>query len=488
MPPASAVPPADEPLTDSLDQLDQLPPEESVSVALGADLARPRETNRRPPADATAQSPAARDDLPAGPTMDNNAAATQRSVPAAQSEPKPPQRPEVLVVGDYDPQSPWDKGQFCANLQAACRRAMISPAVKTIELRYDGYRQESESPFTLANPRLTIRAAEGYVPMVRFQPDLATLAMSSFSMIRIVGGRLRIEGVQFELDVPAEPELRCQLFQLEQVEELELERCFVTIRDCAAVPGSYAGSNAFLQRERAAAIDLQVPPGSESMMDQADGSLDAWSVINLLNCVIRGEATVVRALQAVPFRLKWANGLLATSSRMLSIGAARSDPEQQQSHIRVDLQHVTAVVQQGLCRVQADDDALGFIMTTDLNCSQCIFVTGPDVPLIEHIATVESDPAELDSLLLFSGERNFYENVKICWSRKVRVRHLDDQQQEDQLDAEDWKSREKLAKWDKVQWRRRPPGDQRPDAPAHARRLLPGEPTGQPRRRVRRGP
>jgi len=205
-------------------------------------------------------------------------------------------------------------------------------------------------------------------------------------------------------------------------------------------------------------IDLHTSPDSDSMMDDGDGSIDGWTVINLWNCVIRGETTVVRAAEAIPFRLKWVNGLLAASGRMLDIGGTSSDPDEAQDHIRIDLEHVTAVVEQGLCRVRTDDDRSPFMMTVDINSSQCIFVTARGVPLIEHIATVENGPMELDSRFFFSGQRNFYENVDVCWSRKVRIRYLDGEQEQEDLDVEEWKElwKEKLAKWNKVKWLRLP--------------------------------
>ena len=85
-------------------------------------------------------------------------------------------------------------------------------------------------------------------------------------------------------------------------------------------------------------------------------------------------------------------------------------------------------------------------------------MTLPDVPLIEHIGTVEIEPMEMDSRLLFDGTRNFYENVEICWRRKVRIHYLDGEHQQEDLDAEEWKGRwkENLPLWNKVKWKQRP--------------------------------
>jgi hypothetical protein len=78
--------------------------------------------------------------------------------------------------------------------------------------------------------------------------------------------------------------------------------------------------------------------------------------------------------------------------------------------------------------------------------------------LIEHTATVEQQANELENRFFFSGQRNFYEGVDVCWRQTVRVRLLDGQQQQNDLDAEEWKLmwREALAKWNKVVWNGRP--------------------------------
>jgi serine/threonine-protein kinase len=404
-----------------------------------------------PPVDRSAASPVAQ-------TFDRS---PPEAPPAGRAEPPLPaaSRRDLLIVGPYREPSAWDKSLFCESLEAACRKAMALPEIRVIELRYNGYRNEPDKPFTLANPDLTIRAADGFTPVVHFRPEPARPAMFPSSMIRVVGGKLRLDGVELELDVPVDSQVRWQLLELQQVEQLELDRCVLTVRDPAVRRSS---DPAVPDPRRVAVIDLEVPPGSDSMMDRQDEAMGGWSVLALRSCVVRGEATMVRCEEAVPFRLNWKNGLLATSERMLFIGGTQSDPEEKDEHIRVELQHVTAVMDRGLCRIDSDDEMFPFMMTVDITSSQCIFMVAPLAPLIEQIGTVQSDPAELDSGLLFSGGWNFYEDVEVYLSKKACIRSHDQSAQPEYvsqvLEAEDWKQRwrETLAKSNKVAWRRLP--------------------------------
>ena len=367
----------------------------------------------------------------------------------------------MLIVGDYDPGLGLEKSHFCESLGAAIRKAAMSSDVKSIELRFNGYRDKPEEPFTVAISELTVRPAAGYVPIVRFEPSQDAGMMSATTMMRFVGGRLRLEDIQFELDVPTGSEAEWALLQIEHMEELACEGCVMTVRSPYDVSHSAAAAGgSFINRDRVAVIDIQVPLGRDSMMDEDTEFMDPLTVIDMVDCVVRGEANLLRAEEALPFRFRWENGLLATSEHLLALGGMRQHPDESEGNIQIDLVQVTVFARRGLCAVNTDDQMYRHMMPVDINCSQCILSTETGAPLVEQVGPAEQTIAQLAERLTFGGERNFYENVGVFWRIKARLPLPVDGQyyRVKVFDAEDWRHRwrEKLSQVNRVEWRHLP--------------------------------
>ena len=119
-------------------------------------------------------------------------------------------------------------------------------------------------------------------------------------------------------------------------------------------------------------------------------------------------------------------------------------------HIRLDLEHVTAIVDKGLCSVSTNGGA-HYPLTLDIRCESCILMTQLGAPLVSQSGDLSVD--ELQSLLLYSGLRNFYEGGNTFW-------HIDAwaYDEEVEFDFEQWRSHwtseEKRPSWGLVVWNR----------------------------------
>ena len=138
-------------------------------------------------------------------------------------------RTGILVVNDQ----PNGENQY-TTLAAACTAANSGDV---IELRYSGRREASpETPIRLANTRLTIRAGEGFHPVIVFRPSPEDKDPVKFprSMFTLTGGELTLFGVAIELTVPrgVAPE-SWSLFEPGQGETVRLKRCLLTIRNAS---------------------------------------------------------------------------------------------------------------------------------------------------------------------------------------------------------------------------------------------------------------
>jgi serine/threonine protein kinase len=366
--------------------------------------------------------------------------ATIPAPPLARKLPEP--RDGVLVVCD----NADEIGRY-TTLRAACFAAKNGDVV---ELCYDGER--FERPLVLNNLKLTVRAGEGYRPAIRFRPAEAAIPNLPHMMAAVVGGRLTMVGLEIGFDVPSPqdfPADRWSLFELQQAEYLGLERCVITINNASADGKAY--------HPNVALLGTSLPPGAPAAMNMpmstegaapmpAPNAADVW----LEHCVVRGEASLLRAAELQPISLHWNDGLLAVSESVLvAVGGAMQPKE---IDVRVELNHVTAAVAGPFAQIHDDFDA-PFLPTITMTCSDSILYSVAGAPLVDY----DGIDVRTDFLKTFqwTGERVFYEGFKpeAFW----RLASGDDVAQ--LLSFDDWKAqwgpqRELQSVWRDVRWKR----------------------------------
>ena len=222
-----------------------------------------------------------------------------------------------------------ERRQF-PSLKAACAVARNNDV---IELAYTGTRDEE--PFELANLKLTIRAGEGFRPVVAFRPERLGLSGFARSMITISGGRLTLLNVGLLLDVPRDATAEgWSLVETRQAEQLRLEGCTLTVRN--------AGTNGDAFHDRVSFFDIKAAPGVDTMMNMADTPPIHPVDLELQNCIVRGEAIFVHSPDAQPVTIDWDNGLLATTEQMfLAEGAATTLPSSER--VEIHFNHLTVI-------------------------------------------------------------------------------------------------------------------------------------------------
>jgi eukaryotic-like serine/threonine-protein kinase len=133
----------------------------------------------------------------------------------------------VVVLADT-PAPPEPRVEYAATLAEACIRA-AELGINEIELRYSGPRLAQQ--LEIAQPRLTIRAAAGYRPIMLFRPQVR----GPHHMIRLSGGsagHLVIEGVEMRMELPADPPADgWSLIAMSTGQSLELTDSVLTVKD-----------------------------------------------------------------------------------------------------------------------------------------------------------------------------------------------------------------------------------------------------------------
>jgi serine/threonine-protein kinase len=340
-------------------------------------------------------------------------------------------------------------------LRAACSAAKSGDV---IELRYNGRREER--PMQLSNRRFTIRAGEGFQPVVVFRPDESDPLRYPRSMFGINGGKLSLVNVAIELLVPPPgevPAMYWDVIEAERCESLELHRCSLTVRNAVGMVA---------QHPEVAFFHVRAALGFDSMMAGDEAMPDEMVDIDLENCIIRGEAVLLRVDDVEGVALTWDNGFLATTERLVTVvggvAAPRSD-----HHVRVVLRHITANLGAGLCQM-VDSPDKPFLPLLDVQCSDSILTGSPAASLIDQQGIDE--PAAFRNYVTWNADRNFYNgfDAAALW----RIEDPTDDRGVQRFGRTDWDAywgelHEVLPEWNDVQWRHtpvvKPASDRTPD-------------------------
>jgi hypothetical protein len=267
-------------------------------------------------------------------------------------------------------------------------------------------------------------------------------------MLTVVGGQLTLDRVNLEVDIPARLDPPSwSLFETQRARSLQLDRCWLTIRNATPQRTSQHPSVAF--------FDIKAPPDTGAMA--MDGATAEHSVnIDLRSCIVRGEATLLRCEDLQPLRFDWDNGLLATSERLL-VAKGGEMANRPNGQISIDLRHVTAHVRSGLCLINKNEGSPPLLFTT-LHCSDSILLGNGDAPLVEQFGTDSVD--DFQSKFEWAGSRYFYAGFSTFWKISSFASALPGQDPV-QRSFEEWQKhwgegQENPQRWSQVVWKQLP--------------------------------
>lgn len=280
----------------------------------------------------------------------------------------PPVGRTPLVVGEGRP----DETVF-ATLDEACRAARDGDV---IELRFTGLRQHET--MVLDRLRLTIRAGQGYFPVVALRsPQTAaapeTVRFPSESLFALHDGELVLENVALQLDRPSESATsRRELLRLTGDCRLTLRQCWMTLGGDARSATSGDVAAAIRVAGRPTAASASPPAASGSHAD-----------IVLRNSVCRGRGSFLCLHGAAAVSCEWENGLAAMSQSLL-LAQADGQPIPPEASVRLETSRLTVLVGGPLCQlVGSRDRSIG--LPVQLRPSACVFAGSGGRPLIEQV-------------------------------------------------------------------------------------------------------
>jgi eukaryotic-like serine/threonine-protein kinase len=320
------------------------------------------------------------------------------------TEPETITTPRRVVVG-LDIEDPPADALVASSLATAVQKAAEHPSVTTIELRFND--EMLESPFQIvAKSPLLIRGAPGYRPVIRFQPDLGGYGTTR-RMLELSGSETVWQDVHFRLQLPTEPSEGWALFGLRGIEELEFIRCTMTLQNMDENGIEWPSGAVFFHFD-APQVSSRMDMGMD--MDDMDPGMNPMPspreppTLQLIDCAIRGQASFVRSDIAFPLNIIWRQGLLACNERFFQLGGA-ADASAWDAQIRIELENVTAIVEEGFGLMTLDGRG-PLLIDLEMILHDCIVAMNHDAPFLEHRGT--GSPDRVERSVIFRGARNAY--------------------------------------------------------------------------------
>ncbi len=354
------------------------------------------------------------------------------------ARPNPVMAARRVIVDDSPSLLPSDGELVVGNLTEACRVALQNLGIDTIEVRQNGRIELGPLLLRLEGRSLRLVAGTGYAPILSFRTGLSVTDYDREGMIRVQGGRLTIQGLHLEMTVPDDTlDGEWSLFELEDNEATSIRQSTITIHN------SYGGRYSNLDN---VAVFHLVPPDRNQMLDPDMGQPRATTKIELADCVVRCEATLLRSKETAPLNLTWTNGLLVTSETLARLGG-RGDIPRAGEQVSLNLQQVTAVVDQGLAELTSSA-ARPNLLPVHIVSQDCIWVTQRWSPLITQ--TGPHSLADWMNQLHYQGNHNAYEGMDSLW--KINSQ---DGSPPESFDFERWQAHwnETGPIWQQVRWR-----------------------------------
>ena len=281
-----------------------------------------------------------------------------------------------------------------------------------IELHFDGRSPgfEASEPLVIDDKSVTIRAGtapsgEPYRPLVEFVGDPRVIRPPY--MIAVTGdeGCLLLEGVELRVTVTGEApgaSGQWELFSIPAAEEVRLRNVAITLVNVDGWP--------------LAAFGLRPPEDVsreayeiKGMMDEsrADGFL-----VELENCLVRGEADLIAIGHTLPGRISMRDSAFALETALLNVtGGLKKPPAGDSVDVRID--HVTAVTGGAVLQL-ALDRLPRHAPTIRVEASNSVFASASEGQLV--LMTGSASLSTFEQSLSWNGRNNVFDGFSQFWS------------------------------------------------------------------------
>jgi serine/threonine-protein kinase len=263
-----------------------------------------------------------------------------------------------------------------------------------IVLDFSGPR--TEKPLRLSQSNVTIRAANGQTPLIEFSPT-----DSHTNMISLQNAQVQLLNVQFSMNIPNDAAgSHYSLFGLSQTSQLSLNRVVATISN-----PSGSASTSFIDSTHGFGEmpDMEMPGQEVDVLD-----------VEISESIIRGDGVLAHVGFEKELDLTLQHSAIAISDDMFKFSTHTTSMLDAQLALRVDLNHVTAIVDGSIIRF-AGPAKIENSSKVEWTSRNSVFTSISQSPFVLCDDNVAGEDARR-LLSLVTSERNYYNQYEVFWS------------------------------------------------------------------------
>ena len=278
-------------------------------------------------------------------------------------------------------------------LEAACAAAEDG---STIELQFSN--KLVEKSFRVTRKNLTIRAARGHTPTIEFVPSEIDSTDSTARMITLSAGPLRLVNVNLQMTIPARPSAeRYSLFGTSRPGLLSMDRVAITVVNPANAPASILDVASDFAR-----MPADMPTTPVSVQAEELG-------IQATDCVFRGQSNLATIAWPGQVNFSMDNCVAGLNGDFLQVQPLATSGRPQ---VDLTVEHLSARLSGSFLRLMGP-------VAVDVPAIECrvrnsIISSTESSPLVISEVGIAAEDAR--RMLVWRGERNFFDTVPVFWS------------------------------------------------------------------------
>lgn len=329
-----------------------------------------------------------------GPGVSNMNAAPGEKTPA----------PGVLVVTD-DPSliALGPALGYCATFREACLALTERSGLNLIELQTEEV--FLDTTIQIQSAQLTIRSTSPSGATRLLVPNSFDAFSSRNASIVQLGGVVRWEGVQFEWNLPNSMSRNNTFMELRDTLRTTFKNCVFTAR---------AGEPMMGRQDAATMLRIESTVEGGMLTPEAMNGNPNDTVIDLTDCLVRGDATMLTAAPTATLTFRWSDSLFASSKRLVELRGATRRPVGG-AKAKLEIVRCTMQALEGLVRTTTTIDEV-YTVPAHLDMRDTFVSSLPNVPLVENYRQVPSSRAFDSNPLEVDGEGNTYFGATVLWA------------------------------------------------------------------------
>jgi hypothetical protein len=280
-------------------------------------------------------------------------------------------------------------------LEAACAAAEDG---STIELQFSD--KLVEKSFRVTRKNLTIRAARGHTPTIEFVPSEIDSTDSTARMITLNAGPLRIVNVNLQMTIPERPSAdRYSLFGTSRAGLLAMDRVTITVVNPAHAPATILDIASDSGR-----MPPDMPTTPVAIQREALG-------VQATDCVFRGQSSFTTIAWPGQASFSMDNCVVGLDGDFLQIRPLAM-PTADRPMLDFSMEHLSARLSGSFLRFVGP-------VSVDVPAIECrvrnsIISSTEASPLVVSEVAIPAEDAR--RMLVWRGERNFFDSVAVFWS------------------------------------------------------------------------